>query len=41
MQGQYEDRATGLCCNTFRYYDPDCGRFIVEDPIGLLGGLNM
>jgi RHS repeat-associated protein len=41
MQGQYEDRATGLCYNTFRYYDPDCGRFIVEDPIGLLGGLNL
>jgi RHS repeat-associated protein len=27
MQGQYEDRDTGLCYNTFRYYDADIGRF--------------
>jgi uncharacterized protein RhaS with RHS repeats len=32
---------TGLCYNTFRYYDPDIGRFISEDPIGLLGGTNL
>jgi uncharacterized protein RhaS with RHS repeats len=30
-----------LCYNTFRYYDPDIGRFISEDPIGLLGGPNL
>jgi uncharacterized protein RhaS with RHS repeats len=24
-----------------RYYDPEVGRFISKDPIGLLGGLNM
>jgi hypothetical protein len=24
-----------------RYYDPDVGRFISKDPIGILGGLNM
>ncbi|MBA7900937.1 RHS repeat-associated core domain-containing protein, partial [Escherichia marmotae] len=24
-----------------RYYDPDVGRFIVTDPIGLRGGLNL
>ncbi|WP_230374730.1 RHS repeat-associated core domain-containing protein [Pseudomonas syringae] len=24
--------------NTFRYYDPEIGRFITQDPIGLLGG---
>ncbi|MDR2011974.1 MAG: hypothetical protein LBQ20_02765, partial [Rhodanobacter sp.] len=27
--------------NTFRYYDPDIGRFATQDPIGLLGGLNL
>jgi RHS repeat-associated protein len=41
MQGQYADTETGLYYNTFRYYDPDIGRFVSEDPIGLLGGLNL
>jgi RHS repeat-associated protein len=41
MQGQYMEVETGLCYNTFRYYDPDIGRFISEDPIGLLGGTNL
>ena len=40
-QGQYLDRETGLHYNTFRYYDPDKGRFTQPDPIGLLGGLNL
>jgi len=35
------DRETGLHYNTFRYYDPDVGRFINQDPIGLLGGTNL
>jgi len=26
--------------NRFRYYDPSCGRFINQDPIGLAGGNN-
>ena len=26
--------------NHFRYYDPETGRFISQDPIGLLGGIN-
>ncbi|WP_077033342.1 RHS repeat-associated core domain-containing protein [Pelomonas sp. KK5] len=41
FQGQYADEEVGLHYNTFRYYDPDCGRFVSQDPIGLLGGLNL
>ena len=37
--GQYEDEETGLYYNRFRYYDPDAGAYITQDPIGLLGGL--
>lgn len=36
--GQYEDVETGLYYNRFRYYDPESGGYISEDPIGLLGG---
>ena len=41
FQGQYLDRETGLHYNTFRFYDPDIGRFISPDPIGLEGGINL
>jgi RHS repeat-associated protein len=41
FQGQYLDRDTGLHYNTFRFYDPDIGRFIGPDPIGLMGGSNL
>jgi RHS repeat-associated protein len=41
FQGQYFDDETGLHYNTFRYYDPEVGRFITQDPIGLYGGLNV
>ena len=41
FQGQYLDRDTGLHYNTFRFYDPDIGRFISPDPIGLGGGINL
>ena len=37
--GQYEDAETGLYYNRFRYYDPETGRYISQDPIGLDGGL--
>ncbi|MEE4716345.1 RHS repeat-associated core domain-containing protein [Pseudomonas alliivorans] len=41
FQGQYFDEETGLHYNTFRYYDPEVGRFITQDPIGLSGGSNL
>ena len=36
-QGQYEDAETGLYYNRFRYYDPNAGSYISQDPIGLAG----
>ena len=40
LQNQYADRETGLHYNFFRYYEPDAGRFVNQDPIGLMGGSN-
>jgi RHS repeat-associated protein len=40
FQGQYYDDESGLHYNRFRYYDPDIGRFVSIDPIGLAGGAN-
>ncbi|WP_370262388.1 RHS repeat domain-containing protein [Limnobacter sp.] len=40
FQGQYFDEETGLHYNRHRYYDPQCGQFTTQDPIGLAGGLN-
>ena len=36
----YADRETGLFYNYFRDYDPQTGRYVQSDPIGLAGGLN-
>ena len=41
LQGQQVDEETGLHYNRYRYYDPEIGRFVSEDPIGLRGGLNL
>ena len=41
LQNQYVDRETGLHYNFFRYYEPECGRFIRQDPIRLEGGTNL
>jgi RHS repeat-associated protein len=38
--GQYRDAESGLHNNYFRDYDPNTGRYIESDPIGLDGGLN-
>ncbi|CAM3766074.1 RHS repeat-associated core domain-containing protein [Flavobacterium branchiophilum] len=39
--GQYEDEETGFYYNRFRYYSPETGTYISQDPIGILGGMAM
>ncbi|WP_301150798.1 RHS repeat-associated core domain-containing protein [Metapseudomonas otitidis] len=38
--GQVADAHSGLYYNYFRDYDPETGRYVESDPIGLNGGLN-
>jgi len=39
--GQQADPDTGLHYNRYRYYDPNLGRYLSPDPIGVAGGLNL
>jgi RHS repeat-associated protein len=40
FQGQYFDAETGLHYNRHRYYNPEVGRYLTQDPVKLAGGLN-
>ena len=41
LQNQYADREMGLHYDLMRYYEPDAGRFVNQDPIKLKGGNNL
>lgn len=41
LPGQYHDDETGLHQNRWRPYDPQRGRYLSPDPLGLAGGLNL
>lgn len=38
--GHIEDPETGLFYNRYRHYDPDTGRYLSPEPLGLMGGLS-
>ena len=40
LPGQYYDQESGLYYNYARYYDPEIGRYIEADPLGIEGGIN-
>lgn len=41
FQGQYYDSESGLHYSRFRYYEPETGSFISQDPIRLLGDVDL
>ena len=41
LPGQCYDEESGVHYNRHRYYDPQQGRYIGQDPIGLSGGWNL
>ncbi len=41
LPGQYHDEETGLHQNRWRSFDPETGRYLSPDPLGLAGGLNV
>jgi RHS repeat-associated protein len=40
LPGQVHDAETGLSQNYYRDYDPQLGRYLTADPLGLDGGMN-
>ena len=41
FSSKYTDAETGLCYYGFRYYQPETGRWLSRDPLGIRGGLNL
>ncbi|WP_370388589.1 RHS repeat-associated core domain-containing protein [Snodgrassella alvi] len=41
LPGQYYDAESGLHYNFARHYNPQTGRYIEADPLGVMGGMNL